>query len=1221
MKVLTNQWKWIMCFMLAGVLFCGEAIAQNKEEGNRLAVINFSPSSQKPNSKLISIGPIQPRRGDQAWLSKAIGDLLIKNLSQVKSLTVLERQRMQTFIDEVEYAESALFDQEKALRVGRVGKVDRVVFGNYLLEGKQITLALFLLDLQTQQVIATEEIKGSYDQLRALIKELVLRFIDHQQILIDENEKKKIQFQITDSMTATEHFYKGIDFYDQGEYPEAFGEFLGAIQQDTKYFEAHLWVGKMFEAQKFYTHAALAYQKLYQTYPQSIEAVDALLFAANVYELQLNNSDKAISIYKEITTIRPKLPHSLVAYFQLGELYRQSNLSLEAYMSLQEIDQFKEKADRNPDSIAQGERRTSRFVTWKNTLRLYRESIAKMILIYPQVVSTITDENLPKAPRGVIMLDANDPHYSELKFNHTPSLFKEEFDHDIWKERYYVVVVPEGYVATGVDIKTTGVLKVSSVNNSFITRVLPFPLPRDPDRFWLGATYGQTMHESTVAKSVSFFGKHQKIFALQFIENNSIISKWEIKANLRLEKEMKASKDVSPMKSNHFWEGKPVAQIPIPENGSLGATRKLSQTYYQSKKEIDIRYIPQQGYWLVTNLGELDGQQTDLWMAHSSDGIEWGELKYLPINSSSGDYNPRLIHSEDNKLWLTWLSNRRGKGWELWMSALLENNTWSNPSRVPLEKFFASGMESRHKDPQVVLEYDVYQDSKGQWIVAYYSLDTKKIVLIKSSDFLTWELLADIDSEVTSYGLSLVQDSSDVYRLAYLGFRGKLNLLRSVDGLDWTKNEVDVKLWKETFVPTPKTHRIRLFPLEMGHLLITVSDNMYGLQFAKFHGDSAEPLLDLVTRAGLEAYGMTKGEGDNYFVSFKETDKIVIRQYKNFNIRGEPIEKDTRNWPIYKEIEKDTQGNQWMRIFSQARNRMSDVTSLGIESSGRVWWGIESGMMYKHGEHFLATDVSLGFFNNFVTNITSCSDKKVWFSSHALDKPELGFVAGASGVMTPLNKMRPKFQKVTVVGVRGAITDVACVGKADQIFIATDQGDVAKFDGKNIFAKQAINLGHPVTSLAYDQNKKVLWIGTKQEGLYRIEGGDRKVFKKGEGLVSNHIVDLVIDQDGALWVSVYGEGLMRFKDNKWEHFTPENSPINYWSIDRMAGDKKKGIWFLPHDDVVSQGIAYFDGNKGVMVNPPYNVFNAPSSIVVEDEDTLWIGSWFDGVYQLKLSPR
>ena len=62
-------------------------------------------------------------------------------------------------------------------------------------------------------------------------------------------------------MTATEHFYRGIDFHDQGQYPEAFGEFLRAANQDNQFLEASLWVGKMLEAQEFYRHSILTYER------------------------------------------------------------------------------------------------------------------------------------------------------------------------------------------------------------------------------------------------------------------------------------------------------------------------------------------------------------------------------------------------------------------------------------------------------------------------------------------------------------------------------------------------------------------------------------------------------------------------------------------------------------------------------------------------------------------------------------------------------------------------------------------------------------------------------------------------------------------------------------------------------------------------------------------------------------------------------------------------
>ena len=1230
-----NKYLIILAYVLIhSTVGCGidSVCAQGTQTSQKIVIINI-PSAEhtdqtkkQPSLSMITVGPLIARRSDQTWLNKAIADLLIKNLSEVHSLTVLEREKMQAFSNEVGLKDSALFNQEKALRVGRVARVDQVVFGNYVLKSNIINVYIYLMDLKTQDILLTEKIEGPYDQLRMLMKQLVFQFLARQKVALSEAEKENIEFKATDSITATEHFYRGIDLYDQGKYPDAFGEFLRASRQDTKYFEAHLFVGKMFEAQRFYDHAVLYFKQLHDQYPQTVEARDALFFAGKILELKLGEDQKAIDIYQKLSSLKPVSAHSLQASFSLGNLFYRKKEYLNAYLEFKKVDDYKMKVKKNPSAVERRQVRVSRFVTWHKALELYKESIVNMISIYQKLIDEVSNEQLPKPPRGVIVLDPDVPYFKEADFGHTESLFPDEQKHPNWHEELYAVLVPKGFAATGIEFSVTGQMKQMSTTNDYTMRILPFPLPLDFDQNWYGVIFGQTRDKTTLNKFVSFHGKKLDVFAIQLLENHSTIHDWEFKVRLLAKNDIKdeevPSRIVEP---DIFWEGKPVAHIPLNVN-KAGTTRLLQEAWYKPKKDMDLLHDPMTGNYLVVSQGQLDSQQTDLWITHSRDTEQWPPLERLSINSSSKDYNPGLIRSEDGKIWLTWISNRRGRGWELWMSHLKEDQHWSHPQRIPLEKFAKTGMEELIKTlSYYLLEYDVFQDNRGLWIIVYYSYKDKGLVLIQSKDMENWSLLSKVPTDQAGFGFSLVQDSSAVYRLGMIGNKGQLYLFSSNDAVKWDNRQMKFSFWGQSFLPTPMIHRMRLIPLELGHLLMLISDDSYGLQFARFHADTGEPRLDLVTRVGLDAYAVTKVSKNNHIVAIKEDENVVLRSFKKFNISGKEIDKDTRGWPIYKETEVDSAGNKWTRIFAQVRRIVPDVTALGLQPNGRIWWGIETGIMYKHNEHFFATDVSSGFFYHFVTDITSCSDKKVWFSSEYLNKPEIGFVNNPPILNSAKKHMpQPRFQRVMVPEVKGALVDIDCSSDNKYIYIGSSQGNIVGFDGNTSFwdcdlsQNDILNKKTEITSLAYNKKADELWVGTKAQGLLLFY--DKKIknqFDQSNNLPANNVTDLEVDKEGNLWAALYGQGLMRYKGGEWKHFTKDNSELLYWSIDHLVADPKEGVWYLPHDDIPSRGLGYFDGVEGESFNPPHRILPDPSSLAVEPDGTLWIGTWFNGLYKLQ----
>ena len=116
---------------------------------------------------------------------------------------------------------------------------------------------------------------------------------------------------------------------------------------------------------------------------------------------------------------------------------------------------------------------------------------------------------------------------------------------------------------------------------------------------------------------------------------------------------------------------------------------------------------------------------------------------------------------------------------------------------------------------------------------------------------------------------------------------------------------------------------------------------------------------------------------------------------------------------------------------------------------------------------------------------------------------------------------------------------------------------------------------------------------------------------------ANAVADLLIDKQGDLWIALYGNGLLKYRDEKFTSFSPENAGLLYWSIDHLTADPQKGIWYLPHDDVASKGLGYFDGENHQVFNPPHTVLPSPSSLVVEPSGIVWVGTWFNGLYRME----
>ena len=81
---------------------------------------------------------------------------------------------------------------------------------------------------------------------------------------------------------------------------------------------------------------------------------------------------------------------------------------------------------------------------------------------------------------------------------------------------------------------------------------------------------------------------------------------------------------------------------------------------------------------------------------------------------------------------------------------------------------------------------------------------------------------------------------------------------------------------------------------------------------------------------------------------------------------------------------------------------------------------------------------------------------------------------------------------------------------------------------------------HQITTLFEDRHHTV-WIGTGDEGLYRLNNGKIEHFSRQDGLSSNRISAIYEDKEGLLWVGT-SEGLDQFRDLAVQSFSKSVYP-------------------------------------------------------------------------------
>jgi TolB-like protein len=1228
--------RLILCFVLA--IACSRAVWAE------------APAEPEPPTSLAITPFASSVRGEDEWLGKAIADLLARKLAVTSEFALLERTRLQSFLDELELQDAGFVGDQDAERLGRVSRVEQVIYGNFSRSGSDLTINLVLVDLETQSVLQRHTVDGTTVDLQEAVTHLARGLLEDQGRSLSDTEEQHFTYRSTDSASALKRFYEGFDQVDRGHIEDAFGSFYAAADRDREYHEARLWMGLMLQQWGQGELAAIAFQEVVDQADGQVEGHDAKIFLAGL--LEDSEPDRAAELYRHLIELGPKAPHSLEAAHRLAGLLERSGDTRGAYDALAVIDSYAKQVEERPESFiaerVQEQRargptvgeflqfarqfvglesdqngtetpgfvyldgqglRHSQFFAWDHALGLYREAIVRMALLYPNMMREAGEASAaPLPPRGTFLVTPETPTITETSYGETEPLFLETVDHTgVWKERLYAVVAPQGTVITGAELRVTGRLLKSSSDHSFAMRLFPMPMPANYHNAWIAALYGQTRNVSTLEKYVPFHGKTYSHLLLQLTENHSEIFDWDLRLTLKPAEQDPWVPDPSGRMATDP-EGRVLGHVSNGGRAHFGPSEPQYLYLTRPRRSLAIVDDGRDGLTLIAARGSVGNEPTELWMSRSADGREWTRPAPLPTNSVSEDYAPQLLRAEDGSLRLFWLSDRRGRGWEVWTSSLPQGGAsdWTSAVRVPLDRFSPTLRSAPALSLAESPHYAAVQDRRGRWILAFHHQPEGRIFSLVSRNGIDWEQAGEGIATAPLVGLSIAEGSDGVVTMVGVNQTGGL--------VSWRSN--DLREWVRRDAPPEQLFRPRygfnyagyLFAEPGGQLLALLSDSIYGLQFARFDPTRQDPVRDLVPGITLEAFAATPAAGGGYLVASEEGEDIAVRHY-HLN------DKAAKGYwplatPLYTSTGEDSHGNRWSRTIAGARVIVPDVTAVATQSDGRVWWGIETGVFSLHNGTMLFSDGSMGYPFHTTTEIEPCGEKVI-FASRYSRQPRItvGRIASLLGMDLLKTEEVP-------LETDGRITQLACAGDGSLI-VGTSTGEVLILDpGGTSFTRHRTEGSEGVSALAGDPKDGSVLVGTDGGKVYRVSGGLAPLPPLGAG---DHVVQaLTVSPSGRLWAAVEDAGLFQFAETGWREVPSVAQAFPRFSVGAIETDLNGGVWLLPDSEAVSAGVAHYSDGEVTVLNPPQGPLATPVDMAVDANGAIWIGTSNDGLYRLEV---
>jgi len=261
-------------------------------------------------------------------LRKGLADMLITDLIGVSAVRVVEREKLNLILAELELSQTKAIDKTTALKMGKLLAAQYVLTGSMTIANDNLRIDAKVLKMSDGSVVSSEKVEGLKNDFFAVEKDLVDVLVKVLQLKLSPDEKSKLRRNPTQSFAAWNTYSRALDAKDNGNAEEARKLFAEAIAADPNYAAAKTGLEKMG-----------ALQEVART--QNAARVDAALaklnpksktFGKDVFELSMNPGRDERGVAQLIALLRLIVERDWrPVYGEGGSAIYPETLALEAF--------------------------------------------------------------------------------------------------------------------------------------------------------------------------------------------------------------------------------------------------------------------------------------------------------------------------------------------------------------------------------------------------------------------------------------------------------------------------------------------------------------------------------------------------------------------------------------------------------------------------------------------------------------------------------------------------------------------------------------------------------------------------------------------------------------------------------------------------------------------------------------------------------------------------
>ncbi len=298
-----------------------------------------------------------------------------------------------------------------------------------------------------------------------------------------------------------------------------------------------------------------------------------------------------------------------------------------------------------------------------------------------------------------------------------------------------------------------------------------------------------------------------------------------------------------------------------------------------------------------------------------------------------------------------------------------------------------------------------------------------------------------------------------------------------------------------------------------------------------------------------------------------------------------------------------------------------EVKQIYKDNDGFIWIATNNGLSLYDGHSFTTFKSNLHNWDllscNDITCIIDDNDDNLW----------IGTIDG----LNVLDKATGSFRKINSQAFKNNPIAQILPASDGSIMIATDRGLVIYHPDKDsctVVTRQSTGDIMPQTAIKslLEDDKKNIWIGTWNEGLFRIDAKTGKYISYPKMNKQNSAHYIYQDSSGNIWIGTWGYGLHKLKNPydmdklSWETYASTSHNSNNSLIDNTIYTITEGPWKNSIWVGTPVGISVLDKNTGEILTNFYPDKSTNSisggevnSILTDDNGSLWIGMLGSGI--------